>query len=162
MGADLGAHSARTCSRRLSPAHLGTVLTWLGRIPADRRVPETFLGVKGSPVQIRPSRLVRASFRTQQQACERLLGAHRAPTSSMKPLWCGVSKDITPLVSRACRAHLRCHPLPGALASGSKRRRSTSGCQGWLWATPAEDPGGIGHSKRWRLSNLRYSALVVS
>src|SRR6516165_10236926 len=28
MGADLGAHSARTCSRRLSPAHLGTVLTW--------------------------------------------------------------------------------------------------------------------------------------
>ena len=27
MGADLGAHSARTCSRRLSPAHLGTVLT---------------------------------------------------------------------------------------------------------------------------------------
>ena len=57
MGADLGAHSARTCSRRLSPARLGTVLTWLGRIPADRRVPETFLGVKGSPVQIRPSRL---------------------------------------------------------------------------------------------------------
>ena len=27
MGAQLGAHSARTCSRRLSPAHLGTVLT---------------------------------------------------------------------------------------------------------------------------------------
>ena len=28
MGAHLGAHSARTCSRRLSPARLGTVLTW--------------------------------------------------------------------------------------------------------------------------------------
>ena len=86
MGAHLGAHSARTCSQRLSPAHLGTVLTWLGRIPADRRVPETFLGVKGSPVQIRPSRLVRALFRTLKQYGERPMGAQRAPINSMKPL----------------------------------------------------------------------------
>src|SRR6516225_2115763 len=28
MGAHLGAHSARTCSRMLSPAPPGTVLTW--------------------------------------------------------------------------------------------------------------------------------------
>jgi hypothetical protein len=29
-------------------------------------------------------------FRTQKQHCERLVGAHRAPTISMKPPWCGV------------------------------------------------------------------------
>ena len=79
----------------------------------------------------------------------------------MKRLWCGVEEDVTPLVGRACRVHLRFRPLPGALVSGSKGRRFTSGCQGWLWTTPAEDPGGIRHSKRWRLSkeNARLPAL---
>jgi hypothetical protein len=84
----MGARSARTCSLPLSPARPGTVLTWARTNSADRRLPETFLGVKGSPVQIRPSRLVRASFRTQKQYYERLMGAHRAPINSMKLLWC--------------------------------------------------------------------------
>jgi hypothetical protein len=51
MGADLGAHSARTCSRRLSPAHLGTVLTWARthscRLPHSGNIPGG-QGVAGS------------------------------------------------------------------------------------------------------------------
>lgn len=52
---------------------------------------------------------------------------------------------------------------PGALVSGSKGHRFRSGRQGWLWATPAEDPGGIHHSRRWRLSkeNTRLPAMAL-
>src|SRR6266567_212384 len=54
-------------------------------------------------------------FRTQKPCYERLMGAQRAPISSMKLLWCGLWEDITPLVSRCppslpmaspARAHL--------------------------------------------------------
>jgi hypothetical protein len=58
MGAQLGAHSARTCSWRLSPARLGNVLTWARthscRPPPSGNIP----GVKGLPVQIWPSRMI--------------------------------------------------------------------------------------------------------
>ena len=51
MGADLGAHSARTCSRRLSPARLGAALTWAGthscRSPRSGNIPGG-QGVAGS------------------------------------------------------------------------------------------------------------------
>src|SRR5215469_12487630 len=50
---------------------------------------------------------------------------------------------------------------PGALVSGSKGHRFTSGRQGWLWATPAEDPGGIRHSKRWKPSKENAPARLI-
>jgi hypothetical protein len=37
------------------------------------------------------------------------------------------------------------HVSPGQEVTGAH-------LAGWLWATPAEDPGGIRRSKRWRLS----------
>ena len=92
-----------------------------GRIPAGRRFRKTFLGVKGSPVQIRPSRLVRASFRTQEQDREWLLGAQRAPQQT----------DQT-AVAAACGRHNAAGQGPaeptqgvvqpsGALVSGAKK-----------------------------------------
>jgi hypothetical protein len=63
-------------------------------------------------------------FRTQKQDCERLMGAQRAPISSMNPPWCGVWEDITPLAgglpsppkaSSPPRAHLS----PGQRSPGS-------------------------------------------
>jgi len=83
-----------------------------------------FLGVKGSPVQIRPSRLVRASFRTQKQYCERLMGAQGAPINVMQTLWCGLWEDITPLVSRGppsppMGSPTRAHLSPGQKVTGS-------------------------------------------
>src|SRR5215472_5263842 len=38
-------------------------VTWAGCIPAGCRLPNTFLGIKGSPAQIRPSPLVVKFFR---------------------------------------------------------------------------------------------------
>ena len=80
------------------------------------------------------------------------MGAQRAPINSMKLLWCGSWEHITLLVSRGPTEPTYSVAYPGALVSRSKGRRFTSGRQGWLWATPAEDPGRIRHSKRWRLS----------
>jgi len=64
----------------------------------------------------------------------------------MKLPWCGLWEDITPLVSRGPAEPTYGVAHPGALASGSKGHRFTSGRHGWLWATPAEDPGRIRHS----------------
>jgi hypothetical protein len=81
-------------------------------------------------------------FRTQKPCYERLMGAQRAPISSMKLLWCGLWEDITPLVSRCPPSLPMASPARGALVSEAKGHRFTSGRQGWLWATPTEDPGG--------------------
>ena len=106
----MGARSARPCSRPLSSAHLGTVLTWTRAHSCRPHLPETFLGVKGSPVQIRPSRLVRASFRTQKQDRERLMVAQHAPISPVKPAVVQRMGDITPLVIRGLPSSPKASP----------------------------------------------------
>jgi hypothetical protein len=60
MGADLGAHPARTCSRMLSPAHLGTVLTWARthscRSPRSGNIPGGSSGLRPETRSLRRAR----------------------------------------------------------------------------------------------------------
>ena len=78
------------------------------------------LGVKGSPVQIRPSRLVRTSFRTQKQNCERSMGAQRAPISSTKLLLVRPVGGQNPTGQQRPAEPTRGVAHPGALVSRSK------------------------------------------
>lgn len=90
----------------LPPVEISTPLRWCPdagytdlRHHGDHgQLTDSCLGVNGSPVQIQPSRLVRASFRTQKQDGEWLMGAQHAPLQSMKPLRLRHAGDITPLV----------------------------------------------------------------
>ena len=143
MGAQLGAHSARTCSRRLSPARLGTVLTWARthscRSPPCRNIPGG-QGVAGSNPAVPTGQSLISNAAT---------GLRAAPGSAPR----SHQFDETAVVRRveghnATGQHGPAEPTygvahPGALASGSKGHRFTSGRQGWLWATPAEDPGAV-------------------
>jgi hypothetical protein len=88
------------------------------------------------------------------------MGAQRAPIISMKPLWCGLWEEHYATGQQGPPSPPMASP-PGRTCLRVKGRRFTSGRQGWLWATPTEDPGGIRHSKRWRLSkeNARLPAV---
>jgi hypothetical protein len=136
-GNEVGITGARKCALPLCSAHLcaGLICGTMG-MPWWRNV-DAFRGVKGSPVQIRPSRLVRVYFRTQKQDCGRLMGAQRAPISSMNPAVVRRAGDITPLASGpaeptqrvvATRAHLSAvkrppvHIVPSRLVLGNIRR----------------------------------------
>jgi hypothetical protein len=156
-----GANALRSSSTDLDPA--GPSLQVKGS-PLDSlrpgQTPDSCLGVKGSPVQIRPSRLVRVLFRTQKQDCGWLMGAQRAPIQSMKPLWLLRVGEITPLVKGRPSRPKASSALRGALVSGSKGHRFTSGPSRLALGNTSRGLGGIRHSKRWKLSkeNARLPA----
>jgi hypothetical protein len=70
MGAQMGAHSAQRCSRPLWFALLCVARPVQTDICGAHRIGSAFLGVKGSPVQIRPSRPEAAGQRPFHRAGE--------------------------------------------------------------------------------------------
>ena len=161
MGADLGAHSARTCSRRLSPARLGTVLTWARthscRSPRSGNIPGG-QGVAGSNPAVPTGqslisnaatgpRVAAGSAPRSQQfdatAVVRRGGGHNATGQQGLPSPPQVSSPPGRTCLRVKRPPVHIRPSRLALGNTSRGPRRC-------------------HSKRWRLSNLRSSALVVS
>ena len=143
LGAHLGAHSARTCSRRLSPARLGTVLTWARthsrRPPRSGNIPGG-QGVAGSnPAVPTGQRLISNAATGLRVAAGSAPRSHQFDETAVVPPV--AEHDATGQHGPAEPTYGVAHP--GALASGSKGHRFTSGRQGWLWATPAEDPGAV-------------------
>ena len=151
MGAQMGARSARTCSRPLSSAPPGTVLTWARthscRPPPSGNIPGG-QGVAGSNPAVPTGRNLSSNTKTRPWPTDgSAMRSHQFDeTTVARPV---AGDNATGQQGPAEPTYGVAHP--GALVSGSKGHRFTFGRQGWLWATPAEDPGGIRHNKRWRL-----------
>jgi hypothetical protein len=104
------------------------------------------LWVKGSPVQIRPSRLVRASFRTQKQHCELPMGSATrsqqfGDTAVVRPVG---DQNATGQQGPAEPAYGVLHP--GALVSSQKAAGSPPALKAGFRQHQPGDPGGT----RWQ------------
>ena len=141
----MGAPFARRCSAPLRVAHLCAARPVRMDVYGGRGFVDAFLGVKGSPVQIRPSRRrskgwFRVSAATFWLQWERTCAPIRcADQAEWRALPCRhPDQRLLALSASACWFP----PFPadsGELSSRSRGRRSDPAVKGWFWATTAAE-----------------------